>query len=188
MKFRIRRRQFLQTMAAAGLVSMPGRAAALTTQAPTFQGMPPEGKDTPKICLGFYGHARRGGHAPREQIGVDYVLTGGPEDPGPRPTSAAASRVQGRRPGPLQHDHLRVQRCHLGTTRRGRADRGCHRVHPGAGKAGLPVIEYNFYAHRLAEGYKEEIGGRARDTQRTTMRSKYLPPKDGGGRTRAPSN
>jgi mannonate dehydratase len=27
-----------------------------------------------------------------------------------------------------------------------------------AGKVGLPVIEYNFYAHRLTEGYYEEIG------------------------------
>ena len=27
-----------------------------------------------------------------------------------------------------------------------------------AGKVGLPVIEYNFYAHRLTEGYKEETG------------------------------
>ena len=27
-----------------------------------------------------------------------------------------------------------------------------------AGRAGLPVIEYNFYAHRLTEGYYEEIG------------------------------
>src|SRR5262249_55387873 len=27
-----------------------------------------------------------------------------------------------------------------------------------AGKAGLPVIEYNFYAHRLTEGYFEESG------------------------------
>jgi mannonate dehydratase len=27
-----------------------------------------------------------------------------------------------------------------------------------AGKTGLPVIEYNFYAHRLTEGYYEEIG------------------------------
>ena len=32
-----------------------------------------------------------------------------------------------------------------------------------AGRAGLPVIEYNFYAHRLTEGYKEEMGaGRRR--------------------------
>src|SRR5437763_3975922 len=27
-----------------------------------------------------------------------------------------------------------------------------------AGKAGLPVIEYNFYAHRAMEGYYEETG------------------------------
>ena len=27
-----------------------------------------------------------------------------------------------------------------------------------AGKVGLPVIEYNFYAHRLTEGYYEELG------------------------------
>ena len=27
-----------------------------------------------------------------------------------------------------------------------------------AGKAGLPVVEYNFYAHRIVEGYFEEIG------------------------------
>jgi mannonate dehydratase len=27
-----------------------------------------------------------------------------------------------------------------------------------AGRAGLPVIEYNFYAHRLVEGYYEETG------------------------------
>ena len=27
-----------------------------------------------------------------------------------------------------------------------------------AGKAGLPVIEYNFYAHRIVEGYYEQVG------------------------------
>jgi len=27
-----------------------------------------------------------------------------------------------------------------------------------AGRAGLPVVEYNFYAHRIVEGYYEEIG------------------------------
>src|SRR5882724_8079335 len=27
-----------------------------------------------------------------------------------------------------------------------------------AGKVGLPVVEYNFYAHRIVEGYYEEIG------------------------------
>ena len=27
-----------------------------------------------------------------------------------------------------------------------------------AGKAGLPVVEYNFYAHRAIEGYYEQVG------------------------------
>ena len=81
MKFRIRRRQFLQTMAAAGLVSMPGRASALTTRVPpTFQVMPPEGKDTPKICLGYVTPDEPSMRRVK-QIGVDYVLTGGPGIP-----------------------------------------------------------------------------------------------------------
>ena len=27
-----------------------------------------------------------------------------------------------------------------------------------AGRAGVPVVEYNFYANRLMEGYHEELG------------------------------
>ena len=33
----------------------------------------------------------------------------------------------------------------------------CHSIR-AAGRVGLPVIEYNFYAHRLVEGYYEEEG------------------------------
>ena len=33
-----------------------------------------------------------------------------------------------------------------------------HQSIRAAGKAGLPVIEYNFYAHRAMEGYYEEPG------------------------------
>ena len=56
-----------------------------------------------------------------------------------------------------------------------------------AGKVGLPVIEYNFYANRLMEGYKEEIGrGGAGYTAYDYELSKNLPPKDGvGTHTRA---
>jgi len=46
-----------------------------------------------------------------------------------------------------------------------------------AGKVGLPVIEYNFYAHRLVEGYYEEIGrGGAGLTAFDYDRVKDLPP------------
>jgi mannonate dehydratase len=46
-----------------------------------------------------------------------------------------------------------------------------------AGKAGLPVIEYNFYAHRIVEGYYETTGrGGAGYTSFDYDRVKDLPP------------
>ena len=56
-----------------------------------------------------------------------------------------------------------------------------------AGKVGLPVVEYNFYAHRLIEGYKEETGrGGAGYTAYDYELSKSLPPREGiGTHTRA---
>ena len=46
-----------------------------------------------------------------------------------------------------------------------------------AGKAGIPVVEYNFYAHRLTEGYYEEPGrGGAGMTAYDYERSRNLPP------------
>jgi mannonate dehydratase len=46
-----------------------------------------------------------------------------------------------------------------------------------AGAAGIPVVEYNFYSHRLVEGYYEELGrGGAGMTAYDYERSKNLPP------------
>lgn len=46
-----------------------------------------------------------------------------------------------------------------------------------AGRAGLPVIEYNFYAHRIVEGYFEETGrGGAGLTAFDNDRVRDLPP------------
>jgi mannonate dehydratase len=51
-----------------------------------------------------------------------------------------------------------------------------------AGTVGLPVIEYNFYANRLMEGYHEEIGrGGAGYTAYDYDRSKDLPPREDVG-------
>ena len=41
-----------------------------------------------------------------------------------------------------------------------------------AGKAGLPVVEYNWYAHRAMEGYFEETG-RAGDKLRLRTGSRF---------------
>ena len=56
-----------------------------------------------------------------------------------------------------------------------------------AGKLGLPVVEYNFYAHRLTEGYKLEEGrAGAGYTAYDYTLSKDLPPREGvGTHTRA---
>jgi D-mannonate dehydratase len=46
-----------------------------------------------------------------------------------------------------------------------------------AGRCGLPVVEYNFYAYRLVEGYYEELGrGGAGLTAYTYDKVKDLPP------------
>lgn len=51
-----------------------------------------------------------------------------------------------------------------------------------AGKAGLPVIEYNFYAHRIVEGYYEELGrGGAGMTAFQFSRIKDLPALENEG-------
>ena len=40
-----------------------------------------------------------------------------------------------------------------------------------AGKVGLPVVEYNWYAHRAMEGYFEETGPRGRRVDRLRLRA-----------------
>ncbi len=56
-----------------------------------------------------------------------------------------------------------------------------------AGRVGLPVVEYNFYAHRLIEGYKEETGrAGAGYTGYDYSGVRNLPPREGvGTHTRA---
>ena len=43
-----------------------------------------------------------------------------------------------------------------------RKSKRCSNPFAAAGAAGLPVVEYNFYAHRLVEGYYEAPGRAAR--------------------------
>ena len=92
----ISRRRMLQTAGAAALVShasarsspaaspafSPAAAPAFSpAAAPAFSKMPGEGKDTPKICLGGVQPTDEAGLRRVKQIGVDYVLTGGPRIP-----------------------------------------------------------------------------------------------------------
>ena len=143
---------------------------------------PREGKDTPKIALsmgdgGSFGGGGRGGAGggaaastppdrlagPRriKQLGVDHVLGGLSGSPWTEPSLNAilerfkavditvgnlminlSSDILYGRPGNKRDEDIEKVKLSI----------------IAAGKTGLPVIEYNFYAHRAMEGYFEETG------------------------------
>jgi len=124
-----------------------------------------EGPDTPKLCLGLGD----GGRMPDDQegngikrirqLGVDYVLSGGPRIP----WKEADLRARIER---LKAEGLTLYNLMIGGFRntiygRPGRDKEIDKVIQSiraAGKAGLTVIEYNFYAHRAMEGYYEQVG------------------------------
>ena len=184
---RISRRALLQATAAAALVA-PARAASARQTAPArpFR-MPAEGKDTPKICLGYVA-ADQAAMRRVKQIGVDHILTGGPRIPWDEADIRA--RIDAYKAGGLTLYNLMISGFNDVIWGRPGADAQIEQVIASiraAGKAGLPVIEYNFYAHRLTEGYKEEIGrAGAGMTAYDYELSRQLPPRDGvGTHTRA---
>lgn len=150
---------------------------------------PPElGPDTPKICMSR--HAKTDADAMRQlkQVGVNHVLMGG----GRTPWDEAELRERMAR---FEANGLTI--CNMmisgfpdviydGPNRDEQIEKVIQSIRV-AGKVGLPVIEYNFYANRLMEGYKEEIGrAGAGYTAYDYELSKDLPPKeDVGTHTRA---
>jgi mannonate dehydratase len=173
-------------MAASALASaVPAPSAAAP---PRFAGMPAEGADTPKICLGFYGPVDEASLRRVKQIGVDYVLAGGPAIPWKE--DDIRSRMAAFQAGGLTLCNLMISGFNDVIWGRPGAEAQTADVITSiraAGKAGLPVVEYNFYAHRLVEGYKEETGrAGAGYTAYDYGLSKTLPPKEGvGTHTRA---
>ncbi len=113
MSFRVSRRKLLQAVGTAALASSTRTASAQTR--PTSFRMPPEGKDTPKICLGFWATVDEANMRRVKQIGVDHVLTGGPRIPWDEADiRARIDRFKAGGLDPLQHDDLGLRRRHLG--------------------------------------------------------------------------
>ena len=116
-------------------------------------------KGTPKIALAISDGGKAGDPLRRiKQLGVDWVLSGGP----PIPWDEAQLREQVER---LKAAGLRLGNLMISGFsntiygRRGR-DEDIDKVIASiqvAGKLGIPVVEYNWYAHRAMEGYFEEI-------------------------------
>jgi mannonate dehydratase len=157
-------------------------AAEVPLVAAQVPAAPKEGKDTPKIAVGMgdggglgggRGGAGRGDAAPGtpapdpsagprriKQLGVDNVLSGGPATPwteeslnGVMERWKAVDIAVGNLMINLSNDILYGK---PGDKR----DEDIEKIKLSiiaAGKVGLPVVEYNFYAHRAMEGYFEEI-------------------------------
>ena len=66
--------------------------------------------------------------------------------------------LQSRRPDALQHDDRRLPNAIYARPGRDEEIEKVRQSIRAAGQAGLPVVEYNFYAHRAMEGYYEETG------------------------------
>jgi len=159
----------------------------MAAEVKTFQ-MPSEGKNTPKICLGVPANTDEAAMRRLKQIGVDNVLTGGPRIPWQE--ADIRSLIERFKAGGLTVCNMMISGFNDVIWGRPEAEAQIENVIQSiraAGKAGLPVIEYNFYAHRLIEGYKEEIGrAGAGYTAYDYELSKNLPPREGvGTHTRA---
>src|SRR5579871_1913486 len=160
----VSRRSMLRGMSLAALSPALRPLAAIAQQHATAwwlgDGMPQESANTPKIACAI--DLRKGvtDEAMRRvlQLGVNYVLSGGP------PIPWSESQLQ-----PLI-DKLKAGGVTLGSLMIGGfpktiygqpgRDEEIEKVRQSievAGKVGLPVVEYNFYAHRAMEGYFEEI-------------------------------
>jgi mannonate dehydratase len=154
------RRNFLKKGASvAAALSLAGAGAA-TKAAATPGGTKKvkwpvlEGPDTPKLTLNCPSNATQERMRMHKQFGDNYVLMGGPPLPW---TESGLHSIMDR----FQAEGLTVINMMLPTLtssiyRRQDRDEEIRKVQDSlraAGAAGLPIVEYNFYAHRLTEGY-----------------------------------
>ena len=178
------RRTFFQT--AGAFAAVPALASASAAPAddapapPASRAWPPaEGPGVPKLCLGVGADTDEKEMRRIRQIGVEHVLMGGPtvvpwkeED-----LRALVSRFEA---GGLSVANLMIggfPKALYGRPGRDEEIADVIASIRAAGASGIPVVEYNFYAHRLVEGYYEEAGrAGAGLTAYDYERSKNLPP------------
>jgi mannonate dehydratase len=163
---------------AAGAFAVAPSVAHPLASAAATQWPPSEGPGTPKLCLGLGRSADAKEMRRFKQIGIDHVLMGGP----PIPWNEADLRalVERFRAGGQSVANLMISGFPNTIYGRPGRDEELDKVNASiraAGRAGIPVVEYNFYAHRLTEGYYEEPGrGGAGMTAYDYERTKNLPP------------
>ncbi len=181
---RISRRNAMRAAGAASILPLaPPVSAAAGKRWPIE-----EGPSTPKLCLdilpGRAGSPQEAAAARRMvQLGVRHALSGD----GAIPWKEAELRAWMDR---LKANGVQLANVMIGGFtntlygRPGRDEEIAKVIQSvrAAGQVGLPVVEYNFYANRLVEGYYEEPGrGGAGMTAYDFDRAKDLPPEPGIG-------
>ncbi len=143
-------------------------------------GMPQEGPDTPKIASSMNLNADTLDLEIRGvvQMGVYHILGNGPAIPWTvEKLQPIADKLKA---GGVMMGNLMINGFPKTIYGKPGRDEEIEKVKQSlevAGKVGLPVVEYNFYAHRATEGYFEETGrGGAGLTGSNYDRMKDLPP------------
>jgi mannonate dehydratase len=164
-KTEISRRSLIKGMATTALAPalLPVAAAAQSEKKPWWlgDGMPQESAGTPKIALPI--NLRDG---PTEEsirglveIGVCHAFSGGPALPWS--VSQLQPWVDKLKAGGIALGNLMIGGFPNTIYGRPGRDEEIEKVRQSiqaAGQVGIPVVEYNFYAHRAIEGYFEEVG------------------------------
>src|SRR6266849_2950265 len=113
-----------------------------------------------------------------KQLGVDHVLTGGPRIPWEE--SRIRSLMDTLKSGGLTLGNMMISGFPNTLYGKPGRDEEIEKVQKSiraAGREGMPVVEYNLYAHRIVEGYYEETGrAGAGLTAFDNDRVKNLPP------------
>lgn len=162
------RRDFLKKSAtAAAALSVAGISGCAGTGNKEAETVAPkvvkwpvvEGPDTPKLCVGGGRDADEKTMQNIKQMGVDYVLMGGPQIPWKEEdlrTTMDKYKANG-----LTVINMMIgghPNCIYGREGRDQEIAKIKESIVAAGKVGLPVIEYNWYIDRLMEGYYEKKG------------------------------
>ena len=139
------------------------------------------GPEKPKICM--LGSLDRGYMRKIKQLGVNHILTGGPQIPW---TEKSLLEIMDQ----YKAEGLTVINMMIGGFdnviygREGREEeiKKVQDSLKAAGVVGLPVVEYNFYAHRFIDGYYNTLArGGAGTLSMDYERGRNLPPDPGEG-------
>jgi mannonate dehydratase len=174
---RFTRRNAFQAAAAGAVLPAFSAAAPARREWPIV-----EGPGTPKICLGMGGNddaaIRR-----LKQIGVDHCIGGGGQMPWTE--EGLRARIEKLKGAGITLYNMMIGGFNDAIYNRPAKDEQIDKVRQSiraAGKAGLPVVEYNWYAHRAMEGYFEETGrAGAGHTGFDYEKMKGLPPLENEG-------